>query len=306
MKLKGVLDFSLGNFLCLRGFAPMGLLQDISEPPKDIQRVPKDARLREVGEYLRKGELVFFPEVILCASLTDDDVTSEVTSELFERVKSGAAFKVGHFAHGVSIQSTVTKSRGADIRAVQFFQTATLSIRGGKILQPFARLDGNHRLSATREQAVRERVTPFCLILCQNQLDFRRFSRSLFHNINHKQVPLTMEHNLKLILEDGVLFPDALLQKDPSFGWPYYLTRKLHGKLDFDLLPYLAGFIREDSRSFLLRQFQFLMDKGILGENENALARLKEALGKVNARIGASPTLQESRNQGLLAALAYY
>jgi len=24
MKLKGTFDFSLGNFLCLRGFAPMG------------------------------------------------------------------------------------------------------------------------------------------------------------------------------------------------------------------------------------------------------------------------------------------
>ena len=30
MKLKVILDFSLGNFLCLRGFAPMGILQDIS------------------------------------------------------------------------------------------------------------------------------------------------------------------------------------------------------------------------------------------------------------------------------------
>lgn len=40
MKLKGILDFSLGNFLCLRGFAPMGVLQDISEAPADIQRKP--------------------------------------------------------------------------------------------------------------------------------------------------------------------------------------------------------------------------------------------------------------------------
>ena len=71
MKLKGILDFSLGNFLCLRGFAPMGVLQDISAAPQDIQRVPKDARLKEVGDYLRKGEFVFFPEIIPCASLHD-------------------------------------------------------------------------------------------------------------------------------------------------------------------------------------------------------------------------------------------
>ena len=58
MKLKGILDFSLGNFLCLRGFAPMGTLQDISKPPQDIQRVPRDERLKGIGDYLRKGELV--------------------------------------------------------------------------------------------------------------------------------------------------------------------------------------------------------------------------------------------------------
>lgn len=29
-----------------------------------IQRVPKDHRLKEVGDYLRKGELVFFPETV--------------------------------------------------------------------------------------------------------------------------------------------------------------------------------------------------------------------------------------------------
>ncbi len=56
MKLKGVLDFSLGGFLCLRGFAPMGILQDISKPDDDIQRVPKDDRLKEIGNYLKKGE----------------------------------------------------------------------------------------------------------------------------------------------------------------------------------------------------------------------------------------------------------
>lgn len=29
MKLKGISDFFLGNFLCLRGFAPMGDLHDM-------------------------------------------------------------------------------------------------------------------------------------------------------------------------------------------------------------------------------------------------------------------------------------
>lgn len=306
MKLKGILDFSLGNFLCLRGFAPMGVLQDISEAPQDIQRLPKDARLKEVGDYLRKGELVFFPEIVLCASLHDGALTSDIAATFFAKVKAGLPFKSGHFAHGVTINSMVNKSRGTeDIRAVQFFQTATLSFRG-KLAQPFARLDGNHRLAATKGDEVRKKVAPFCLILCQNQTEFRRFSRSLFHNINYKQVPLTMEHNLKLILEDAELFPDELLQTDPSFGWPYYHARKLQGKLDPELLPNLAPFLKEEPRTFLLRQFEFLVDRGVLGDNENAIKRLKEALGRVNGLFDASPALKESRNRGLLAALVYF
>lgn len=46
MKLKGILDFSLGNFLCLRGFAPVSTPQDISRPADSIQRLPRDDRLK--------------------------------------------------------------------------------------------------------------------------------------------------------------------------------------------------------------------------------------------------------------------
>lgn len=37
MKLKGIFDFSLGDFLCLRGFAPIGVLQAISKPDENFQ-----------------------------------------------------------------------------------------------------------------------------------------------------------------------------------------------------------------------------------------------------------------------------
>lgn len=152
MRLEGILDFSLGNFLCLRGFAPMGVPQDISAPPEDIQRVPKDERLKEVGDYLRRGEMVFFPEIVLCASLHNGDVTSDIAAAFFEKVKAGKPSRSGRFAGGITINTVVSKSRGSDdIRAAKFFQTATLYFRGS-LQQPFARLDGNHRLSATKDQ----------------------------------------------------------------------------------------------------------------------------------------------------------
>jgi len=115
-----------------------------------------------------------------------------------------------------------------------------------------------------------------------------------------------MEHNLRLILEDADLFPDGVLQKDPSFGWPYYHARKLHGKIDLDLLPNLASFLKDEPRTFLLRQFEFLTSREVLGDNENAIKRFKQALGRVNSLLDTSPELKDSRNQGLLAALVYY
>jgi hypothetical protein len=212
------------------------------------------------------------------------------------------------FAHGLRVASAVSRSRKTrDLRAVQFFQTATVdfNVTAGVL---FSRIDGNHRLAATgaADTSVRERATPFCIVFCRNGTEFRRFSRALFHNINYKQVPLPKEHNLRLILDDPELFPDEKLKADPSFGWPYYLARQLHNKIDLDLLPNLKPFIEKEPRSFLVDQLSFLLEKEMLGENVNAIKRFKEALVRVNSLFDTHPSLKESTNQGLLAALVYY
>lgn len=306
MKLKGVLDFSLGNFLCLRGFAPLGTLQDISKTDDTIQRVPKDSRLKEIGDYLRQGDYLFFPEVILCVALEGTDSENQDVSKFWENVKQGQATRMTRFGDGLRMSSAVSKSRKkGDIRAVQFFQTSVLQFdnRKGPI---FSRIDGNHRLAASKDARVREHVTPFCIVLCHNSTEFRRFSRALFHIINYKQVALPKEHNLRLILEDTELFPDDKLKADPSFGWPYYQARKLHNHLDLELLPNLKPLIEPEPISFLVDQFSFLGERGLLGDNESAIKKFKEALVKTNALFDDKPLLKETRNRGLLAALLYY
>lgn len=88
MKLKGVLDFSLGNFLCLRGFARMGDLYSLSEPDPSFQRDLLKLHEKEMVAFLREGEFLFFPEVILSTTLSPDaDNTDEVT-KLFENVRA--------------------------------------------------------------------------------------------------------------------------------------------------------------------------------------------------------------------------
>jgi hypothetical protein len=306
MKLKGVLDFSLGNFLCLRGFARMGDLYSLSEPDPSFQRDLLKLHEKEMVAFLREGEFLFYPEVILSTTLSPVADNTEEVTKLFESVRAGQHFANLKFAD-YRLSCSVNKTRSdQDSRSFDIFQTATLELNA-KPAHKFSRIDGNHRLSATpKDKKFEAHNTPFCLLLFRNTIEAARFSRALFHNINYKSVPLTMEQNLKLILDDAALFPDAKLKEHESFGWPYYHARKLHAALDFDVFGNLKPFIEKGPRSFLVRQFSFLIDRGVLGDNENAITRYKGALVKVNGLFDLHPPLKDSRNRGLLAALVYY
>lgn len=306
MKLKGVLDFSLGNFLCLRGFAKMGDLYALSKPDPGIQRDLLKLHEKEMVAFLRDGEFLFFPEVILCTTLSPDADNSDEVTRLFESVRQGQHFANLKFPdYRLSCSVSKTKS-GQDSRTYDVFQTATLDLNANP-RHKFSRIDGNHRLSATpKDKKFQAHNTPFCLLLFRNSTEAARFSRALFHNINYKSVPLTMEQNLKLILDDSDLFTDEALKVQESFGWHYYHARKLFGKLDFDLLPNIKPFIEVEPRTFLVKQFEFLNAHGVLGDNENAIKRFKEALTKVNSLFETVLALKDSTNRGLLAALTYY
>jgi len=306
MKLKGILDFSLGNFLCLRGFAPMGDLYDISEADPGFQRDLLKEHEKEMVAFLRDGEFLFFPEVILATTLSPEETDNESVRQLYESIRTGQSFANLKFPdYRIACKAQKTKS-GVEARAYDVFQTGTIELNS-KFARKFSRIDGNHRLSATpKDKKFRAHNTPFCLLLFRNKTEAAKFSRALFHNINYKSVPLTMEQNLALILDDTDLFPDEKLKTHEFFGWPYYHARKLYGKLDHDFVPNLVPFLEDEPRTFLLRQFEFLIARGVLKDNENAIKRLKEALGKVNGLFDTSPALKDSGNRGLLSALVYF
>lgn len=308
MRLKGVLDFSLGNFLCLRGFATMGDLYEISEPDPGFQRDLLKSHEREMVAFLRDGEFLFFPEVILATVLSPEQTDNDSVRLLYENVRARKAFTNLKFPdYRIACTARKTKS-DVESRAYDFFLIGTLELNAKPSLK-FSRIDGNHRLSATpKDEKFRSHNTPFCLLLFRNSQEAARFSRALFHNINYKSVPLTMEQNLKLILDDESLFPDGKLKEHEFFGWPYYHARKVYKKLadEFAYLANLKPFIEDEPRTFLLHQFEFLIREGVLNDNENAIRRFKEALGRVNGLFDTWPALKESKNRGLLAALVYY
>ena len=308
MRLKGVLDNALGNFLCLRGYAPMGILEECSAPDSSYQRDLLTEQREKMVAFLSQAEFLFFPEVILCTTLSESDETEMAMTDLFLKVRGGESFQNLKFDN-YSLSCAVTKTRGkGDDRAVELFRSATLQTPQN-LKQKFWRIDGNHRLSAaTGDARFQDYNVPFCLIFFRNLDETQRFSPVLFHNINYKQVPLTMEQNLRLILDEPEMFSDEDLKTTSSFGWAYYLARRIrhNNNLDFELLPNLKPFLGEEPRTFLVEQLTFLLDMKVLSENEESIKRLKSSLVRVNALLEAHPILMKSTNRGLLAALVYY
>ena len=305
-RLQGVLDRSLGNFWCLRGYARMGELYKYSDPDESIQRDLLSEHRDEMVEFLSGGDFLFFPEVILGLVLSPDDGDLGKVNEVFQALSKGEGFRNVNFGK-FSIRSSVTTLKSTeDTRAEEYFHRATIEVSDKSDLKLLSRIDGNHRLSATPEDAkFSDYNSPYCIVLFRDETEAKRYSRALFHNINYKQVPLTMEQNLKLILGDAELFSDDDLKK-PPFGWAYYLARKLYGKLDFEILTQLELFLEKEPRTFLLRQLEFLIREGVLRENEHAIKRFKKALGVINGQLSQHSALSECENPGFLGALLYY
>jgi hypothetical protein len=309
MILRGILDFSLGGFLCLRGYASLGALHDISDADPGFQRETKAGSTERLIAFLRSPDSLFFPEVILSANL---DPTEESTASIDRFVADlradakPSSLKISGLR--ISYQRTRYKSDERDKRAVGYLRRARLLLPKKSALR-LSRVDGNHRLSVvSKDPAFREINAPFCLVLFRSAKEAARNSRVLFHNINYKQQPLSMEENLRLILDDEhSIFADEDLKKDPPFGWPFYLARQLHRKsLDLDLLPHLRSLIESEPRTFLVETLTALHADGLLKDNERAIGLFKGAMQRAHALFESHPALSTAINPGLLSALVHY
>ena len=161
MILRGLLDRSLGNFICIRGFAKMDDLATISKVDESYQR---DLIIKHQGgifKFLQKRETLFFPEVVLSYS----------SNELPSVLKN---FK--YTDKNLRISTRTNNYRGSeDARNIDFMQIATINIKQNNKLNPsgykeiFNRIDGNHRLSVAdikdNDPEIQNIITPFCLLL---------------------------------------------------------------------------------------------------------------------------------------------
>lgn len=296
---RGVLESAFENFICLRGFATLGELADASEPDESYQRDLVPEHGKDMEAFLDHGEFLFFPEVVLATNLNQEaslDKVREVVSGVLGRLPRA---DFGDTTLSLSVRH-YSSSKDQRIRGRIVDASFTLKSEASKL----KRIDGNHRLSAAKSEKVRRYRVPFCIVLFGNSSDAARFSRAVFHNINFKQVPLQMEHNLKLILDETAenlaLFPDEKLRADPSFGLPYIHARKLLPKIEPEILEDISLSIGDSSRTFALALAR-LIDCESVSDIKLWVKQVYAALKAVNAIYSQHTVLQKSKSRGLLA-----
>jgi len=327
MILQGVLDRSLGNFVCLRGYARLGDLYQISAPDPSYQRDLISHQQERMEKFLDDGEFLFFPEVILGTSLNNGNLTATV-NDFLSQFDSGKGATYSFSAFDLKYSVTTRKST-EESRKTILYRRATLNIKdilgGVNFINKFHRIDGNHRLSILSDD-LEDKLTPekirrykdlnvpFCLVLFNDNENLQRFSRALFHNVNYRQIALTMEQSLKQILEDTELFSDdTLLNK---FGVEYLLARKVLSSLgEMKMIPNIAKVVNSEDdklvtkRTFLLKTFEGLVKKQLIIPDENKIdleaGKFQEQLSIINAEY-KHPNLGKQCNSGLLSAFLHY
>jgi len=305
MRLEGLLEESLGGFISIRGYAPLGDLARISESDPSYQRNLIDEQREEIVHFLENKEYLFFPEVILSYTLNYDFEIGESGLDPIQDILNRRTF-----ISNVDRIKFRSNKKGAHKVIIDINENYL------KKNTPFFRIDGNHRLSAAQEKtAFNNYVTPFCLLLFPQGAQAEEYKRVIFHNINSKSVPLTSEENLRLILDEEDIFTDENLKKQISFGPQFYLARKLKDSINLNVLAYIAnsfkqikhnGDVIEIKRTVLLKLFKLLIEKGVISGEASDINKVHSAIVAVNEIYGQYNKLKNCYSNALFIAFVYY
>ncbi len=308
MRLSGIIDYTMDNFLCVRGFASMLELSEISKADANIQRDLIEDHRGEMEAFLSNGMFTFFPEVILGANMCGTEADKERINILRESVRNESKplrttiNNIKYF-----IKRNAVKKENNDL-AFDVTQTIIMEFDKASLIgKEFFRIDGNHRLSAVNEHSsyANKRI-PFCLLLFRDAEETDKFCRALFYNINTKQIPLKMEQNLKVIIESEEAFDDDTLLKDPSFGENYFLTREIINQIDLSDYPFLKMFIEDNKFTYFVEVLKLLLDNDLIKKDEEGVFSVITALKKIDNALKVAVLVETPNNLAVIGAFSYY
>lgn len=308
MRLTGIIDYTMDNFLCIRGFASMLELSEISKADENIQRDLIVEHQGEMEAFLSSGKFTFFPEVILAANMEGDESDREKINYLREAVHAERGLRktvINDIKYW--IKRNAAKKENSDLTydvtltvIMEFDKTAL----GGK---EFLRIDGNHRLSAVNsESAYREKRIPYCLLLFRNEVETDMFCRALFYNINTKQIPLKAEQNFKVIIDSEQTFDDDTLITDPSFGYNFYLARQTIRNLDMTDYPFVKMLVSESRYTYFIDVIKLLIDDKLVEKNDDSINVILSVLTKINEALETAFINEVPRNIAIIEAFTLY
>ena len=241
MTLIGVLD-SMEGFYTIRGYATLADIAKVSKT-EEYQRELIETHKQEIKEFYRKGNWLFFPELVLGHTLK------------YDFTRDGAQTGVDPL-NDIAIRH---RSFDSNVEKIKYEPYAT-TIGGQRLCKvtinnrwidegnrPFARIDGNHRIEAYNvlmaeggHTGLEDYRVPFSLILFPDDGNSLRNQKVIFHNINAKAKPLTTEEELRgIITETG--FSDEQLQD--NFGEDFPILRKIFRILDEDNIEHAYPFV---------------------------------------------------------------
>lgn len=306
MRLTGIIDYSMDNFLCVRGFASMLALADISMADTKIQRDLIEEHRGEMEAFLEGGEFTFFPEVILCANMRRTEVDEVKIDSLGESVRIGNNFRrtaINNIKYSTKVYSVKKENNNLAYDKIQ-----TIIMEFDKnVIEKFLRIDGNHRLSAVNDDSsYASKPIPYCLLLFRTPEETDKFCRALFYNINTKQIPLKTEENLKVIIDSELVFLDDTLKNDPSFGWNYYLARKTLKNINLADFPFINNLIRENEYTYFVQIYDLLIHDHLISESEDAIPIITTKLTEINEALREATMREVPHNLAVIGTLSYY
>ena len=240
-KLEGIICKAFGNYVVLRGYAPIKDIAAISHKPEAYQRDANPEHKADIIRFLSDNRYTYkyFPEVTLAC-----------------RIENYAAF-LGNLENE---DRNISADDAEDVEGLKVLSErlpyysfrarhANLTKYDAKDL---VRVDGNHRLEPFDDpndavwtetgadfDELGNTVIPFSVIF-SNANEADNFEAGIFHNINFKQKPLRYESSLKILKE--LTMPDSSILEEE-----YPLTLDLIKEVErghFDEIPWLR---REDN-----------------------------------------------------------
>ncbi|MGI4751269.1 MAG: hypothetical protein ACRYFB_11595 [Janthinobacterium lividum] len=335
MIIRGILDRSLSNQICIRGFARIKELARISKANKDYQRELIDLQIIQTYNFLTEETYLFFPEVILSLKLKQDSTipgvkTGDTPIQLIEKNKI-----FNSNVNSLSIKPIVKKNTKVfDVNEKDLIIVAEIhfdDVELNNLIEanehPFHRVDGNHRLSAAEQIKGNHRVNmmniPFCIILFEELTSqrfspetglvkvkddsYEKFERVVFYNINSKSIPLTIEENLKGILGEEKYFSNEDIDK--IFEQKGSLARKLGKRIKAEDFTFLKEVIQANKWAMCL-QILTLYYKGddvkVYEDNSNMSSDIYDALQHINIIYQKNSVLKVNPSAEVLIAFLYY